>query len=226
MIRQAETIGKTGLFRDREHAALLLAKMLERYRGTDAVILAVPRGGVPVGDIVARHLKLPMDILSCRKITHPGDSRRSIGSVSLREVVIHEWERDLPQEYIQHTINRLRAGLRHKANMYRDNENVIDLKGMTVIIVDDWLTTGDTILAGLKDIRRQQPKEIIVAAPVLTIQAHKTVSTEADDVIFVLLDDETRLPAHKYFPPVSDEEVLRLVGRRETSHATRILQSQ
>ena len=226
MIRQAEAIEKIALFRDREHAALLLAKMLERHRGTNSVILAVPRGGVPVGDIVARHLNLPMAILSCRKITHPGDSRRSIGSVSLQEVVIHDRERDLPQEYIQHTINRLRTGLRHKAKMYRNYDNVVNLKGKTVIVVDDWLTTGDTILAGLKDIRRQQPKEIIVAAPVLTIQAHEAVSREADGVIFVLLDDVARLPAYKYFPPVNDEEVLRLVRRREQPQTTGTVQSQ
>lgn len=215
MIQQPGPIGKIELFKDREHTSQLLARLLEPYRNTNAVILAVPRGGVPVGDFVARKLNLPMGILSCRKITHPGDSKRSIGSLSLQEVVIHDNDRDIPQEYIQHTINRLRASLRHKAKVYKGNRGTPDLKGKTVIIVDDWLSTGDTILAGLRDIRMQQPGQIIVAAPIVTTQAHKAVSREADEVIFVVLDDAARLPSHKYFPPVSDEDVLQLIRREK-----------
>ena len=211
MIQQPDPIGKIELFKDRGHAAQLLARLLEPHRDTNAVILAVPRGGVPVGNLIARQLNLPMEILSCRKLTHPGDSKRSIGSVSLQEVVVHDNDRDIPQEYIQYAINRLRASLRHKAKMYMSNGGIPDLKGKTVIVVDDWLSTGDTILAGLRDIRRQQPGRIIVAAPIVTTQAHKAVSREADEVIFVVLDDAARLPSRKYFPPVGDEEVMRLI---------------
>lgn len=211
MIRQAESRGKIAIFRDREHAARMLAMLLEPYRDTNAVVMAVPRGGVPVGIFTARYLNLPLEILACRRITHPGDRRRSIGSISLQEVIIHDKERDIPQEYIQYTINRLRAGLRHKAKLYRDNGDATDLEGKTVIVVDDWLTTGDTILAGLRDIRKQRPAQVIVATPIITIQAHKAVFREADDVIFLVLDDAPGPPSRKYFPPVSDEEVLRLI---------------
>lgn len=212
MIHQPDPIGKKALFGDRRQAAQLLAGLLEPYRGTDAVVLAVPRGGVPVGNLIARQLNLPMEILSCRKITHPGDSSQSIGSVSLRDVVIHDNDRDIPQEYIQYNISRMRSSLRREAKKYKRDEGIPNLQGKTLIVVDDWLSTGDTILAGLRDLRRQQPAQIIVAAPIVTTQAHKAISLEADEVIFGVLDDAARLPSHKYFSPVSDEEVLRLVN--------------
>src|SRR5690606_6198156 len=185
MIQQPDPIEKKALFGDRRQAAQLLAGLLEPFRDTDAVVLAVPRGGVPVGNVIARQLNLPMEILSCRKITHPGDSSQSIGSVSLQDVVIHDSDRDIPQEYIQYNISRLRASLRREAMKYNRDRGAPNLRGKTLIVVDDWLGTGDTILAGLKDLRRQQPAQIIVAAPIITTRAHKAISEHADEVVFV-----------------------------------------
>jgi len=215
MIQQPDPIGKKALFGDRRQAAQLLAGLLEPFRDTDAVVLAVPRGGVPVGNVIARQLNLPMEVLSCRKITHPGDRSQSIGSVSLQDVVIHDSDRDIPQEYIQYNISRLRASLRREARKYNRDKAVSNLHGKTLIVVDDWLGTGDTVLAGLKGLRRQKPAQIIVGAPIVTTKAYKAISGQADEVVFVVLDDAARPPSHKYFPPVSDEEVLRLVNLRE-----------
>ncbi len=210
---QPDIAGKIPPIRDRAHAAQLLVSVLEPLRNTDAIILAVPRGGVPVGYHVAQQLNLPMDLLPCRKITHPGDRDRSIGSVCLQEVVIHDSERDIPQEYVQHTINKLRNSLRRREKRYKSSTDALDPKGKTVIIVDDWLRTGDTILACLKHIRKQDPEQVVVATPVLTSEAHKAVRKEVDDLIFLVLDDTPRAYTHKYFPRVTEEEVLRLVER-------------
>lgn len=210
---QPDIAGKILPIRDRAHAAQLLVRVLEPFRDTNAIILAVPRGGVPVGYDVAQQLNLPMDLLPCRKITHPADRERSIGSVCLHEVVIHDSERDIPQEYIQHTINKLRTSLRRREKRYRSSTEALDPKGKTVIIVDDWLRTGDTILACLRHIRKQDPEQVIVATPILTSDAHKAVGKEVDDLIFLVLDDTPRPYTHKYFPRITEEEVLRLVER-------------
>lgn len=216
---QPDLAGKIPPIRDREHAAQLLGQALELYRNADAIILAVPRGGVPVGYEVAQRLNLPMDLLPCRKITHPGDRERSIGSVCLQEVVIHDSERDIPQEYIQHTINRLRTSLRRRQKRYQRTIALQNLRGKTVIIVDDWLRTGDTILACIRHIRKQQPEQIIVATPILTSQAHKAVDKEVDEVVFLVLDDTPPPYTHMYFPRVTEEQVIDLLWHHKAERA-------
>lgn len=215
MIMQQPYIArKMALFSDRDQAQQYLARALEAYKNSDAVVVAVPRGGVPVANHIAQELQLPMEVFPCEKIAHPADRSRSIGSVCLNEVVIHDSDRDIPQEYIQYAVQRLRTALRERQRQYAQGDRSINLAGKTAIIVDDWLTTGDTILACLRDIQRQGPERIVVAAPIVTPQALKSVSKEADDVVFVLLDDNMRPSSHRYFSPVDEEEVLRILRRQ------------
>jgi predicted phosphoribosyltransferase len=219
MILQQDPTIIVGLFEDREHAARLLARRLESYRNTNSIIMAVPRGGVPVGYHVALELGLPLEVVACRKVKHPGDRSRTIGSVCPGGVVIHDDDREIPREYIQHTLANLQSMVRRRQHEYDERSAPVSLREKTVIVVDDWLRTGDTLMACLKNIQKQDPGKIIVAVPIVTQEAIQLVRPEVNEVIFLVMDDAVRAPSYTYFPNVSEGEVLQLIqgfkGRTE-----------
>ncbi len=153
-------------FIDRVEAGELLAKALEHYRGTDAVVLAIPRGGVVVGHALARVLALPLDIVLVKKIGHPNNPELAIGAVSLETVMVSDQFR-LPPGYIERETTRLRHEMQRRTALFRGDRPSPVIEGRTVIVVDDGVATGHTLLATLELIRLQHPARIVVAVPVV-----------------------------------------------------------
>lgn len=205
------------MFKDRYEAAMLLALKLEKYRNQDGVVLAIPRGGVPVGYVVARELGLPLELVLSKKIGHPYSPEYAIGSVSLHGVVVDENVVDVSSEYIRNEVERLKNILKEKFNLYMGNRKPIDLHNKIVIVVDDGIATGHTIKATIEAIRRSWPKKIVIAVPVAPPSTVIRLSELVDEFICLYTPDDFQAVGRFYkdFSPVEDEVVIRLMKEAE-----------
>ncbi len=188
--------------------------MLERYRGRgDVVVLALPRGGVPVGYEVARILRCPLDVLVVRKLGAPHNPELAIGAIAtggalyLNESVI----RAIPvtEQQILDAIAHERVELQRRESAYRGRRPPAAVEGKTVIVVDDGMATGSTMQVCLNALRKRHPKRIVVAVPVCPAGAETRFAFIADDFIYVMQPDWFMGISQFYadFPQTSDEEV-------------------
>jgi predicted phosphoribosyltransferase len=200
------------LFKDRMQAGLLLSEKLKKYQNSNSVILAVPRGGVPIGHEIAKRLHLPLDIVLSKKIGHPFNNEFAIGAVSLDSTIIDEHP-DVPKEYIEKETVRLRELLQEKYNLYRGDREPIDIAGKNVIVVDDGIATGNTLLASLAMLRKKNPAKIIVAVPVLPYDTVKIFEENTDEFVYLIASKNFRGVGGFYenFYQVQDDEVMRML---------------
>lgn len=201
------------MFNNREDAALKLAEKLEKYKNTNGVILAIPRGGVPIGFTISKKLNLPLEIILSKKIGHPFNPEYAIGSVTMNNIIINENNNDVSKEYIQKEHLKILNKLKEKYKIFMGEQNQTDLKNKTVIIVDDGIATGNTILAALEDIKQNKPKEIVIATPVAPISVASKISKLVNEFICLELPLEFMAVGQFYnnFSQVSDEEVIDLI---------------
>lgn len=209
------------LFTNRKDAGIKLASRLMKYKEDTGVVLAIPRGGVPVATEIARALSFPMDIVLARKIGHPNNKEYAIGAASLNEFFIKDRD-DISEKYISDELEIIRATLKNMDEKFTGYRNKISIKSKTIIIVDDGIATGNTILATIRLLRFSQPDKIIVAVPVATKSAVKMLSKETDDVVVLHTADEFDSVGSFYeeFNQVSDEEVQRLLKSVSTEEST------
>lgn len=200
------------VFQDRYDAAKKIIPLLEKYRSDDGVVLAVPRGGVPIGFYIAREYNFPLELLLTKKIGFPGNSELAIGAVSLENEVIDD-RFDISEEYIEAEIKKIRKSLQERQKKFMGDRQPADLKDKTVIIVDDGIATGNTMIASIRMIRAKQPRKIIVAVPVAPERTAAKIRDLVDDFICVYIPDEFFGVGQFYedFSQVSDEEVIKLL---------------
>jgi putative phosphoribosyl transferase len=201
------------MLKDRIEAGLLLAEKLKKYQNSNSIILAVPRGGVPIGHEIAKKLHLPLDIVLSKKIGHPYNKEFAIGAVSLDSMIIDEHP-GVSNVYIDAEITRLRKLLKEKYELYMGNREPMDLKGKNVILVDDGVATGNTLLASIKMLRKQKPAKIIVAVPVLPYGTVAIFENNTDEFIYLIASKSFRGVGGFYeeFDQVEDEEVVKILN--------------
>jgi len=201
------------LLKDRTEAGFLLSEKLKKYQNTNSVILAVPRGGVPVGFVISKTLHLPLDIVLSKKIGHPNNKEFAIGAVSMDSMILDEHP-EVPKNYIDHEINRLRQLLQEKYELYNGNRKPIDIENKNVILVDDGIATGNTLLASIAMLRKKNPAKIIVAVPVLPYDTVSIFEKNADEFIYLIASAYFRGVGSLYeeFDQVDDEEVIRMLS--------------
>lgn len=206
------------MFYDRADAGEKLAKALESYKDQkDALILAMPRGGVEVAKKIAENLRLALDIVITRKIGAPGNSEYAIGAVaSSGEPILNDeviGTMGITADYLDNEIIKQREEIKRRLQLYRGNKASLNLKNKTVIIVDDGIATGYTILAALDFIKSQNPQKIVVAIPVAPEDVLKQIKNKVDDLICLEIPDEFFAVGQFYdqFDQVSDEEVTKLL---------------
>ncbi|MDQ4139780.1 MAG: phosphoribosyltransferase [Bacteroidota bacterium] len=201
------------VFANREEAAQLLSQELQAYAGTNAVVLALPRGGVPLGYIIAKNLNLPLDVILIKKIGYPGQEEYAVGAVSLESQILNP-EIELPRNYIEEQIEAIRYELQQRYQKYQGHRKPIDISGKKVILVDDGIATGYTIMAAAQLVRKKNPEQVIIAAPVASPRVLNKLSQLADQVICLQAPPHFQAVGQYYhdFSEVSHEEVVQLLA--------------
>jgi len=209
------------MFPNRLEAGLLLAAKLIKFKNDPGIVLAVPRGGVPVAYVVAIELGFPAEIILTKKIGHPFNKEYAIGAASLTDYFIETHE-DVSEAYIQEELQSVRTRLKEMQKRFMGNIAPRNLRGKTVIVIDDGVATGNTLMATVNFLRKSHPGKIIIAVPVASKSAVQKLSAVADEVIAVLVPEEFYGVGRFYkdFEQVSDDEVVfyldQLRGIRKT----------
>lgn len=196
-------------FYNRSDAGKQLISRLRKYANNEGVILAVPRGGVPVAYEVAKQLRLPLDVILVKKIGHPLNKEYAIGAVSLTSsfVVPHE---NVTDWYIQNETAIIRSRLREMKQKFFDDREPEDIRNKIVIVIDDGIATGQTLLATIRLLKKNGPAKIVVAVPVISKYAADKLQTEVDELIALVEPEEFPGVGSFYhdFEQVTDEDVL------------------
>ena len=207
-------------FADRIEAGRLLAAQLTAYRDRDdVVVLALPRGGVPVASEVARALGVPLDVFVVRKLGVPGHEELAMGAIASGGV--RQVNRDvvealgIPPKVIDAVAAQEQHELERREAAYRGARPPLSLINKTVILVDDGLATGSTMRAAVMAARQQQPARVIVAVPVGAVSTCADLATEADDVVCVRTPEPFVAVGLWYrdFTATTDQEVRSLLGK-------------
>ena len=217
------------LFRDRTEAGQLLAARLEKYAGKpDVIVLALPRGGVPVAYEVARTLHAPMDVFVVRKLGIPGHEELAMGAVAsggvrvLNDQVVRALS--IPGYVIDAVATWELRELERRERLYRGDRPPPDVRGKMVILVDDGLATGSTMLAAVRALRQQGPARIVVAVPVASPNTCELLKAHVDEVVCAATPDPFYAVGLWYqdFSQTTDEEVRKLLQRTaaEVAHAS------
>jgi putative phosphoribosyl transferase len=220
------------LFRDRTEAGRLLADRLSAYANyPDAMVLALPRGGVPVAFEIAEALNLPLDIVVVRKLGLPGHEEFAMGAIAsggarvLNQDLIHQLS--LSDEIIEHIVAGEQRELERRERTYRGQRPVLDVRDHIVIIVDDGLATGSSMRAAIAALRQKRPAKLIVAVPVGARMTCSELEALADEVICLEMPENFSAVGLWYrdFSQITDEEVNNLLERnRKNSEARNINQ--
>lgn len=206
------------LFKDRIDAGKQLVKKLLKYRGKNTIVLAIPRGGVIVGNEIAKVINAKLDIVVPRKIGSPDDSEFAIGavasdgSIALDETVVRNYS--ISEDYIKSKVKKELEEIKRRMTTYRGNKLFPKLRNKIVVLVDDGIATGNTIIVSVKFIKKQKPKKIVVAIPVAPSDFINKVSSMVDEVISLKpLEPYYAISMHYLsFEQTSDEEVIDILS--------------
>lgn len=206
------------LFYDRKDAGRLLSTKLSQYKGDqNALVLGLARGGVVVAYEVAKELSLPLNVVTPRKIGAPGNPELALGSIMEdgEGVFNHSIIRILSvsQTYLSREIEKEKIRAQQRLALYRQHAPLPDIKNHAVILVDDGIATGSTMLASIQAMRQLEAKKIIVAAPVASKEAYHLLKEAADEVICLHVREDFVGVGMYYgtFAQTEDEEVIKLL---------------
>jgi len=203
---------------DRPSAGEILAQQLLHYANRpDVCVLALPRGGVPIGYEVARTLKAPLDVFIVRKLGVPGQEELAMGAIAsggvrvLNTEVVHHM--NVPPSVIDHVALREEQELHRREHLYRNHEPPIELKDKTVILVDDGLATGSTMRAAIAAVRQHRAGRIIVAVPVGAPETVAEIGAEVDEIVCPLVPRGFQAVGQWYvrFDQTTEDEVRELL---------------
>jgi len=205
------------MFKDRLEAAKLLSKKIKETLGDmkDVIVLAIPRGGIIVGAEVARFFGWDLDITIPRKLGAPGNPELAIGAIGEHGgLVINDRAYKLlgiDKDYLDKIIEKEKKEIERRSSLYRTKR--FDYKGKNLIIVDDGIATGSTVIASIRGLRTSEPKSIVVAVPVLPYETIDLIKKEADILIYLMAPKEFWAVGQFYadFGEVKDEEVVRIL---------------
>lgn len=212
------------LFRDRREAGRALARRLASYAGrADVIVLALPRGGVPVASEIARAMDVPLDVFLVRKLGVPGHEELAMGAIASGGARVLDSEVVQVYRISEEEIARVAAAesreLVRREHAYRGDRPPLDLQGRTVILVDDGLATGSSMRAGLAALRRLSPARIVIAVPVAPCSTLSALAGLADETVCLATPEPFHAVGMFYddFGQVGDKEVRDALALREFS---------
>lgn len=207
-------------FRDRTEAGQLLASRLAAYaHRADVLVLALPRGGVPVAFEVARALPAPLDVLIVRKLGVPGHSELALGAIAsggtrvLNEEVVRSL--GIPESIISQVTAREQHEMEQRERLYREERPAYVIRGRTTILIDDGIATGATMRAAVSAIRQQQPARVVIAIPVAAPATCEELAALVDELVCVSKPEAFLAVGlwYEHFTQTTDEEVRDLLAR-------------
>jgi predicted phosphoribosyltransferase len=214
-------------FRDRREAGRALASKLSKYAGRrDVIVLALPRGGVPVAYEVARALEAPLDVFLVRKLGIPGHEELAMGAVATGGVRVLNVplvrSLGIPESVVESITSKEQSELERQERLYRSRRPPVDARGKTVILVDDGLATGATMVAAIQALRKLAPERIVVAVPVAARDTCEQLESVADDVLCAVTPEPFHAVGLWYedFSPTSDDEVRELLEAASSQPAS------
>jgi predicted phosphoribosyltransferase len=212
-----------GLFADRAQAGDELAEALRGERGSDAVLLAIPRGGVEVAAVMADRMELPLDIVVPRKLGAPQNPELGLGAIAEGVRVLDERlirTLGVPDAYLAGEIARQEAEIRRRTDAYREGRAPVPVTERTAIVVDDGVATGGTAIAAVRWARGAGAREVVFAAPVAPREAVELLRAEADRVVILWTPPRFHAVGQWYveFSQVDDERVIELLRGAAARH--------
>jgi len=215
IIERNELHNRTRVFRDRQQAGLALAQMMERFKETTAIVLAIPAGGVPVGAEIAGQLGLPLDVAVVSKITLPWDTEAGYGALAFDGTLKlndHLVARiGLRKEEIRKGIAETRTKVQRRVTLFRGDNPMPSLSDRTVIVVDDGLASGFTMLVAVEAIRQASPSQVVVAVPTGHGQSVERIAAKVDRIYCANVRIGLRYAvadAYWHWYDVAEEEVI------------------
>ena len=207
------------VFKDRKEAGMLLSKSLSGYKSTGSIVLAIPSGGVSVAVEIARALILSLDVVIVRKIQIPFNPEAGFGAVEPDGKVIFNEELlrrlDLSEKEIERQINKTKDIIKRRNEIFRKGQDFPSIKNRKVIIVDDGLATGYTMLAAIDFVKRLEPQKIVVAVPTGSEKTVDTILTQVDELLCLNVRSRYTFAvaeAYENWYDLEDEEVISLLN--------------
>lgn len=210
------------IFKDRQEAGQKLAKILEDFKGKNAIVLALPRGGVVVGAEIAKELNLPLDIIAVRKIGSPESEEYAIGAIDIDgDGVWNEEElKRINKEWLAQKVQKEKEEAKRRFDLYRQGRASLDLKGKIAIIIDDGIATGLTIKSAIRYAKKMGAQKVVVASPMAPQETVDDLKKETDGIR--VLETPTFFFAigqfYETFPQVEDEEVVKILKNETSEH--------
>ena len=213
-------------FRNREEAAQLLAERLSHYKGREPLLLAIPRGAVPMAKIIADRLGGDLDVILVRKLGAPGNPELAIGAVDeTGYVFLNDYARALgaTEDYLAAEKEEQLNTLRRRRAQYTQIHPALDPKDRIVIVLDDGIATGSTMIAALSALRARQPKALIVATAVAPPSTLSRLTEVADEVVCLEPREDFHAVGQFFedFSPVSDDEVIQVLKQGRSEEGSR-----
>lgn len=205
------------IFRDRQQAGSLLATKLTSWKGKNAFVLGLARGGVVVAAEVARILSLPLDVLVVKKIPTPHNPELALGALAPDKTMIVDWRLahrvGIDENYVNSQLGYLEEELKRRINLYRKDKKPLLVRDREVILIDDGVATGASIEAAVKWLRKKHARKIILAIPVIPPGALARIKPEVGELVALQIPVDLKAVGQYYreFPQVEDKEVLKLL---------------
>ncbi len=210
------------LFLDRHDAGMKLANELRHYADSKAIIMAIPRGGVAVASPLSKELHLPLDVLVVRKIPIPGNPEMGMGAITSDGAILLDepllQELGISTQRAEKIAETVKQEMQRRVHLYRGDKPYADLSDKVVILVDDGLATGFTMLAAVKSVKGKKPSGLVIAVPVCSSQAFAMVSREADEFITLAIQEAPQFAVASFYrewSDMSDEEVMNILDSRQ-----------
>lgn len=213
------------IFENRQDAGRQLAVKLSEYSDQSAVVLAIPNGGVPVALEVADALNADVDLVICRKIPIPLNPEAGFGAIAgdgtifLNEEIVEEI--GLSRQQIEYEANKVRDEIKQRSILYRGDRPLVRVSGRTIILIDDGLASGITMMAAVESVRRRRTKEIVVAVPCASAMAVKQLEGVADEVVVVTVGDVPRFAVadfYRHWCDIRNDEVTQYLRQWRLRH--------
>ncbi|HEU4997284.1 MAG TPA: phosphoribosyltransferase [Gemmatimonadaceae bacterium] len=206
-------------FRDRASAGRSLAGKLTHLRGRDAIVLALPRGGLPVAYEVAHALRAPLDVINVRKLGVPWHEELAMGAIATGGVrVLNEnviMAAGVTQQDLDQVTKLQQLELDRRERLYRSGREAPPLHGRVVVLVDDGVATGATVRAAISVVRAQKPARLVLAVPVVQASVAETLANEVDELAYVLAPADLYAIGvwYDHFPQLTDDDVRTILAR-------------